>query len=169
MLTLLWGSWRWLCQEGPSAKKHQGWQHPFVVVVLHYVIAISVSIAVHDALLGTPLSIPMPSNNNSNSDAANTTTTTMRMAQGLIVYLLWLLLWRLLVVRQPPFNTAAVWYEMTWLCNVTMLMGALALVTQRPLLALAYSFTVGIDQLLWYVDLSGYFLHRLVLAPTTAR
>jgi hypothetical protein len=106
------------------------------------------------------------------------------VAHGLIVYATWLLLWRTVVVagrrtdtsckqgsgshqQQQSKNTtsvtaaaavAAALYEYCWLCNVTLWMGALALYTHRPVLATAYCVTVGIDQLLWYVDILGYFL-----------
>jgi hypothetical protein len=50
----------------------------------------------------------------------------------------------------------AVLYEYCWLCNVTLWMGSVALLTNRPLLAQAYAVTVGIDQVLWYVDAISY-------------
>ena len=45
-----------------------------------------------------------------------------------------------------------VWYEMTWLCSVTLVMSAVALVSNRPLLAWAHGLAVAIDQVLWYFD-----------------
>jgi hypothetical protein len=50
----------------------------------------------------------------------------------------------------------AVLYEYCWLCNVTLWMASIALLTHRPLLAQAYAVTVGIDQVLWYVDAISY-------------
>lgn len=54
-----------------------------------------------------------------------------------------------LCVTEP---TAMVWYEMPWLCNMTLFMSAWALLTNRTVLALAYGLTVSIDQLIWYYD-----------------
>lgn len=53
-------------------------------------------------------------------------------------------------------NNCLVLYEFCWLCNVTLVMSAWAFVTGRPVLACAYAITVGIDQLLWYVDVIGF-------------
>lgn len=55
-------------------------------------------------------------------------------------------------------SKAVVLYEYCWLCNVTLVVSAVALLTDRPVLAAAYTVTVGIDQLLWYADLIGYAL-----------
>jgi quinol-cytochrome oxidoreductase complex cytochrome b subunit len=161
MFSVLLSVWRWLGQEGPSAKKHQGWVHPLVVMILHYLIVISVSLAVHDAFFGRPSESTQfkspPTNISSNT-----------VAQVMTIYFIWLFLWRLFVLKQQPSNVAIVLYEMNWLCNVTLLVGPLALATQRPRLVMAYSFVIGIDQCLWYIDLLGYFMHRLV-ASSSAR
>jgi hypothetical protein len=63
----------------------------------------------------------------------------------------------LVTTRHP---TTVVWYEYTWLCNATLVMGAYSLLTERPALALAYGLTVAIDQLLWYVDGVVYLLTK---------
>ena len=51
-----------------------------------------------------------------------------------------------------------VFYEFQFLCNVTLIISSLSLWTNRPIVATGFCVAVGIDQLLWYVDLLGYFL-----------
>ena len=51
-----------------------------------------------------------------------------------------------------------VFYEFQFLCNVTLVVSPIALSTSRPTVATAFCVAVGIDQLLWYVDLLGYFI-----------
>ena len=54
--------------------------------------------------------------------------------------------------------TYVVFYEFQFLCNVTLIISSLSLYTNRPIVATGFCVSVGIDQLLWYVDLLGYFL-----------
>ena len=71
---------------------------------------------------------------------------------ALLVYYLFLFLSRFLV---EGFNIV---YEMYWACNYTMLITCLGLFTNRPFLIHAACISVSIDQLLWYIDVSSYFM-----------
>ena len=51
-----------------------------------------------------------------------------------------------------------VFYEFQFMCNVTLLVSPLALLSDRLLIPISFCVVVGIDQLLWYVDLFGYFI-----------
>jgi hypothetical protein len=47
-------------------------------------------------------------------------------------------------------------YEFYWLCNLTLFAAALSPLLNRPALAAALGVSVGVDQVLWLVDLLGY-------------
>ena len=49
-------------------------------------------------------------------------------------------------------------YRQTFLCSGTLVLSCVGFWTERPIIASAHIVAVGIDQLLWYVDLLGYFL-----------
>ena len=49
-------------------------------------------------------------------------------------------------------------YRQTFLCSGTLVLSCVGFWTGRPIIASAHIVAVGIDQLLWYVDLLGYFL-----------
>jgi hypothetical protein len=64
----------------------------------------------------------------------------------------------------------SVLYELTWLCNTTLIVGCLSLgnaytsnswlLRRRPMVATAFCIAVSIDQVLWYIDALGYILYR---------
>ena len=62
--------------------------------------------------------------------------------------------------------TYVVFYEFQFLCNVTLIISSLSLWTNRPIVATGFCVAVGIDQLLWYVDLLGYFLFTRYVTKT---
>jgi hypothetical protein len=134
----------WLSEKGSKHPKHLGWRHPLAVCLVHYGLVLAVSIAVHDWLVGETAD-------------CNITIPLRRLytARGLAAYVVWLLAYRL-SLSPHPFHIIV--YEFTWLCNVTLCMSAFGLYTGRPLIASAYCVTVGIDQLLWYVDLLAYLV-----------
>lgn len=142
--------WKWLCQEGPSAGKHQGWLHPVATGVLHYLVATIVTFGVHDSLV----------DNTAETCAAVTDNSSLLergvVARGVAAYAIWLLLWRLYHCNND--HRSGIVYEFTWLCNVTLVLGACALLVGRPIVATAHCVAVGIDQLMWYVDLTGWTL-----------
>ncbi len=72
----------------------------------------------------------------------------------LLSYVLFILICRLAAKRGAL--RMAVFYEYTWLCNSTLLLGFIGLRTCRPLLVTGPAIAVSIDQVLWYVDLVGW-------------
>ena len=139
---------------------------PPLACLLHYALVGPVSVAVHDRIIMAA----QGEYDNSPSSVASA-----RIGVFFGVYWLWLLSFRLCTasskavallqaVKDPPIAASTtsnlhttepssmVWYEIPWLCNMTLAMSGWALVTNRPTLALAYGLTVAIDQLLWYID-----------------
>jgi hypothetical protein len=164
-LTTMLLLYRWLCHDGPSADKHNNrWSHPFVAVLLHYVVVVIVSCSMHDLLFlygsGWRYEEEMDTEEcNSNRHDANGQfrTTNNNVAAAAAVcswYFVIMQAFRLYSLEHKQ----AVLYEMTWLCNVTLVMGPIGLYWNRPIIASAHCIAVGIDQLLWYVDLLGYAL-----------
>ena len=137
---------RWIGHEGPKAPKHKGWLHPLVVVVLHYAVVGAITFRMHDLLLLGRETIE----EECSTMQAVSFRKTVAAYCGWYIFLMQTL--RLLTLA----NKQAVLYEATWLCNVTLVMGPLGLYWNRPTIASAYCITIGIDQLLWYIDLLGY-------------
>jgi len=69
----------------------------------------------------------------------------------LVSYALLILAWRLHLFRRPH-----ILHEYCWLCNLTLYLCAYGIATNRPALGAACCVTVGIDQLLWYVDIATF-------------
>jgi hypothetical protein len=147
--------WTWLCQEGPSATKHRGWLHPLVALVVHYATATIVTFGVHDFLLDTTSSRNGECILSDNSSTSGILSRQV-VALGVSVYVAWLFVWRL--VHSSKDHRPGILYEYSWLCNVTLILGAIGLVTGRPIVATAHCVAVGIDQIMWYVDLTGWTL-----------
>jgi hypothetical protein len=141
----------WIGHEGNEHVKHRGLIHPLMTMLLHYAVIIPVTFYAHDYLLQLY---------NVSSDQCNFeqeySHRARRVAIFCFVYSIWLLLWRLYFFK-PAVYRASVIYEFCWLCNVSLIVGGLGLYLNKPIIAQAYCVTVGIDQLLWYVDLSWYF------------
>jgi len=136
----------WLANEGSHAPKHKGWAHPVSTFVVHYTVVIGVLFTVHDWILRSPF--------------ATTTTEECvdkeyrrQTARWVFLYYLIQQVWRLATIE--TFKSACI-YEATWLCNISLFVGSLSLWTGRNLIAQALCVAVGIDQLLWYVDVVGY-------------
>lgn len=149
----------WISHEGPSAKKHQGWIHPLVAMVLHYAIASLVTFAVHDFLV-------KPTTDADDCVLLHADTHILArelVALAVLVYTIWLLLWRLFYASRD--HRPGIIYEYTWLCNVTLVLGAISLVVDRPIVATAHCVAVGIDQLMWYVDLIGWSISGFTKFP----
>ena len=148
---------------------------PPVACLLHYILVGSASMAMHDALVGQTTTLTRLFSNHLGTPP----TRVFRIGIFFGIYAAWLLAFRLSTVHsravrvalssnpgeigkiskrqqqsivQVKYPAATVWYEMTWLCNVTLVMAAGSLVSNRWTLACAYGLTVAIDQLLWYVD-----------------
>ena len=141
--------WTWISQEGPSATKHRGWLHPLVALLVHYATATIVTFGVHDFLIDNGECM-LPGNTTSGILSREL------VALGVSSYVAWFLVWRLLHCNKD--HRPGILYEYAWLCNVTLVLGSLGLVTNRPIVATAHCVAVGIDQIMWYVDLTGWTL-----------
>jgi hypothetical protein len=143
----------WLSQQGPHATKHHGWAHPISVLLCHYTLLIMVAFGVHDRLI-TRESAPFPS-----SWSMTEPCQSFRRQVGifLALYSLWFLPWRICFSNPGKIPRNSLVYEYTWLCNGTLVLGSLASLSNRPIISSGCCVTVGIDQLLWYVDLIGYY------------
>ena len=149
---------RWLAHEGPQHAKHRRWLHPVSVLAVHYTLACFVAITAHDWLVEFYYSKrPLPDCQvDDNLQVLRTVASLF-----LCMYSIFILVWRLFFKGPRQARSDVDWpvlYEYCWLCNITLWLGALALYTGRPILASALCTAVGIDQLLWYVDLAGYTL-----------
>lgn len=149
----------WLTQGGPKHPKHRGWLHPIVVFVVHYSVASTVTVAAHDWMLSSYFaneSAPI-----CHVDESLQTQRTLS-AVWFLAYAIVLLVSRLFFKAPEPGQKAttdwSVLYDYCWMCNGTLWLGAWALYTGRPMLASALCITVGMDQMLWYVDVIGVFL-----------
>lgn len=153
-------SWLAADNKDPLSTKHHGWAHPITVLIVHYGVLIAIAFLVHDWLIPIQQQLDLDDTTPHKSvlqisDAC--TSFRQSTATFLVCYSAWFLPWRLRYCH-PAIPRNSVLYEFTWLCNVTMVLGALALVTDRPMIATACCASVGIDQLLWYVDLLGFLL-----------
>ena len=146
--------WTWIGQEGPSADKHKEWAHPLTAMVIHYTIASILTFGIHDAFIDA--------NDCVLAESTDMFLTREAFPLGVAAYAVWLLLWRL--YHASDDHRPGILYEYTWLCNVTLLLGAVALLTDRPIVATAHCVAVGIDQLMWYVDLVGWAIRSVIVA-----
>jgi hypothetical protein len=158
--------------------------HPLFACCIHYIVVIASSIAVNDYLL-IPLAShadqglypsskhiattsfdkrylePFTISNIFQSQCHQPKTLMTQIGpQGnliswfLLSYVLCILICRL--AAKHGALRMAVFYEYTWLCNSTLLLGFIGLRTCRPLLVTGPAIAVSIDQVLWYVDLIGW-------------
>lgn len=159
----------WLSHGGPAHPKHRGWRHPVAVCLAHYLLAFVASIGAHDLMVDRYYYYNAGREFPRCRVDPGLRAHRDRAAAFLVLYSAAILAWRLLFRREPgeqPPPAAErqrrrppawpVVYEYCWLCNVSLWLGAWALRTGRPVLASALCVAVGIDQLLWYVDLAGY-------------
>lgn len=134
----------------PLNRIHRGLLYPFIACVVHYGVVTAISVGSHD-LLSKKL------------DCDHGIDKKRLISNLLMLYSSWVFLWRLCHTKPPKASgerppRGLVVYEYTWLCNVTLWQCAMALRTNRPTLAMAYCVIVGIDQMLWYIDLGAYAL-----------
>lgn len=150
-----------LSQSGPRAHKHsQSWVHPITTFILHYFTITISTIYVHDFLI----------TKRTTTTSTTTTTTTINdhnknnndeqysIAKFTFLYFCILLIYRILLSKDNKIVQRGILYEGTWLCNSTLYMATVGLCTDRYILVLSYVVTVSIDQVLWYVDLTGWVL-----------
>lgn len=137
-------SFSWLTNSGTKSEKYQSWAHPLVTNLIHYSTITVVAFISHDLLTTTP-----------KTECLEVGVRRRRItATFVLLYVIFSWVLRLSLSRVPP---PLVLYELSWLCNVTLIVGSLGLLLDRPAIATALCVTVGIDQLLWYADLLGYF------------
>ena len=165
---------KYLAQAGPTHPKHGGGRtraqlskfpmHPILSFILHYAIVVPIIFLIHDTFFGcNAVSFEVT------NDEEETMKRQMHISRFIFAYTLILFSTRCV----SSFNAGrlrqhAVMYELTWLCNSTLLMGSIAFggfdngettnwfLKRRPLVATACCIGVSIDQVLWYVDLVGY-------------
>jgi hypothetical protein len=166
----------WLSEKGSADVKHRGWHHPIAVCLLHYAVVFAVTFWTHDLLVRNLTTTSTTSSPNTQQVVANNSSIHYPAQEDaneepvsnrvgvvdivcpcLLLYSVWLLMWRL-AHHQPRHFGNCVLYEYCWLCNMTLNLSAVGLYCQRPVIAGACCVVVGIDQLLWYVDLTAYFL-----------
>jgi hypothetical protein len=156
---------QWLSHEGPYSPKHYydysagkgDPTHCCTVLVFYYTIVATVSITSHDFLLQTLTSSPISTTRLfSNGPVSNTG---FGIAMFLLGYAFINLMWRIFFMKRAnqdvtrTTTTSTILYDYCWLCNLTLSMGALGILTNRPLVLWAYCAVVALDQTLWYVDL----------------
>ncbi len=140
----------WLVQGGPKAAKHRGKVHPMVTFFVHYIVVAWVTTYVHDWIVARSRSM---------SDGGFTTCifapTHKSVGAFFGVYFLLFFSCRL-VLRWHQHDFYIEFYKQTFLCSVTTFHAAIGLYTGRLILAQAFCVAVGVDQILWYIDLGGY-------------
>jgi hypothetical protein len=144
---------RWLSAGAPTEKKHTTLLHPLTTFLLHYCLVSVTVVFAHDALIG----VYTKNYDVSNTDCSKQHSTT-NTAHFLAVYFICFFAWRLFIHRNdPPFFLYCEFYKQTFLCSGTIFNAALAYYLDRPIIATAFCVAVGIDQVLWYIDLAAYF------------
>lgn len=144
--------------------------HPFLAFITHYCVAIPSVFVVHDAFFH---------DESNNADQSNLHELQDRIACFILVYVFILFGARYLSsLLTGRLRHHAVLYELTWMCNSTLVLGFFSfggleailryfrknvlientflrwLCKRRPLAATASCVGVSIDQVLWYLDLS---------------
>jgi hypothetical protein len=134
------------------------------ICLMYYAVLILLSVSIHDIIVqrwDVASSLTADADPTFRSSAKQTTGTpdgrpdesTTLLPWFLALYCTWLLAWRVWHEAR-----AYVFYEYCWLCNFTMVMSGLSMRQGRPWLALSYCAVVSVDQFLWYVDLSYYWV-----------
>jgi len=154
-------SFQWL-QQKPYSSKHYHYLHPIISCIIHYLLVYLILFSIHDKLV-LPLFLPEIKKTPYSITSTCCHETTKQIprfffvSKAFAIYVIFLFSIRLLSTRHSRILQNATIYEFTWLCNITLFMGAIALHTCRPLIASSFCVAVSIDQVLWYVDIAGYF------------
>jgi len=121
--------------------------YPIIAAIIHHVLSTNILLVLHDNLFYQSSTLPNgPQESPSNSN-------------NLIAYFLLFYYTTTLILRYFSNNAAKTLYETMWLCNTTLLVGGFySFITNRVTLSLGYVIAVCIDQVLWYVDLTFWFL-----------
>jgi hypothetical protein len=130
----------WLSQGGPRSKKHVNLAHPITTLFVHYFIVSLFTFSCHDWILAYYY------RGQADVRCADSPNYRRTVALCLGLYSAWLLLWRLWILHSRRY---CVLYQYTWLCNVTLVLSALGLYWDRPIIATAYcvagEFLIDID------------------------
>lgn len=138
----------WLIQEGPSSRKHKGKEHPIATFVVHYLITI----------LFTMLPIASTDHYNPMLKSRQKTIACFLASYFCVCFMVRIALkwkWR---TAKYSYKLYSEFYQLTFLCSVTIINVAVGFYYDRPIVSQAYLLSVGIDQFLWYIDLIGYFI-----------
>ncbi len=175
---------QFLSQSGEHHPKHGGGPtskqtvllplHPFLAFCTHYAIVISSTFIVHDYFF--------VDTKNENRGYERQEIINISMRQNWVSCFLFFYVIALFGARCLSSHYAgrlrqyAVLYELTWLCNSTLLIGALSfggfeklcneyfwapvtwILRRRPLVATSFCVAVSIDQVMWYVDLAVWLI-----------
>ena len=186
---------QYLSQGGPTHPKHGGGLlssstssssssstqstsypiHPIISFFIHYSIAIPCIFIIHDTCF--QINTSHHQKIDYEEEEIILRSRQIRIARFIAIYTFILFTTRFV----SSFNAGrlrqhAVLYELTWLCNSTLVMGFITLgafhnntidsmnsnwlFRRRPLVAIACCIGVSIDQVLWYVDLLGILTCR---------
>ena len=146
-----------LSQSGPRAHKHSSsWLHPITAFFLHYFTITLFTILVHDNYFAVKIK-------EGEEEAKHTISIQeehkqLQIARFTFIYFLILICYRFILNKDNKIVQKGALYESTWLCNSTLYMVTLGLYSQRYVLVLSHVVAVSIDQVLWYVDLTGWAL-----------
>jgi hypothetical protein len=143
----------WLSQQGPKAKKHADWPHPVTTLFIHYSSVAISTILAHDWMVDQ-YKKKYPTDDS--LFCSPSPLYRQNVAQFLSIYFICVFAWRL-AIHWNDFVYCE-FYKQTFLCSVTLFNAAIGLYSGRPIIATAFSVAVGIDQLLWYVDLAVFFV-----------
>lgn len=167
-------------------------KHPLLAFTIHYIIAIATIFFVHDNFfIGVVVDDVEEKQQHQfqqeqslqQYEAYHEQTTQRDITSTfLICYTLLLFITRYISSYQATSSSSldgrklryySVLYELTWLCNTTLIVGCLTLgnitttttsnswlLRRRPMVATAFCIAVSIDQVLWYIDALYYIIYR---------
>jgi len=127
----------------PEDPKHRSWAHAGATCAVFHAAVLAVGLLADAALAGPSAA--------ATADAAAVPGAAAGLA-GYWVALVGIRLW------VEPGARALVVYELVWSCTASLLFAACAAWLGRPTLLCAAGILVAIDQVLWYVDIVGYFV-----------
>lgn len=153
----------WLTQDSASPKHTKSWKHPIAACWIHYLIAPLAIVAFHDGIfLRLLLDNEEYDRTVGRISLCHASSISPPSAQSIwvgtfsLIYAVLLLCVRL-VSNKPGVHRYSILYELTWLCNAALLFGgSFGFLTCRPRIATGFAIAVSIDQILWYVDSTGY-------------
>lgn len=144
---------RWLQKADPKASKHRGKYHPIAAFLVHYGVVSLVTISLHDWV------VVQFSSEEDMTEPCKNKVANRQHSVGLCLGVYFMLYFSCrLALRWYDPDYYIEFYKQTFLCSVTIFHAALGFYANRPILAQSFCIAVGIDQILWYVDLAGYLI-----------